>query len=197
MSHRYSRIFWGQSVPTYQTTRCHNPADRSADLTKIGTKALHAISHILQPRGRSSSPDRGKIFLLSTSSRAVLGPTLLPIQWAPWTLPTGKAAGAWPRLSDSGANLVVDLRWVVPGRTGRLTVGSNLRLDQFMPARQGIQKQKVEALLGGGVLYLVRLEFRGQGIADWPSRVWRRVRITTVALRVVGGDGKGTQCLGL
>jgi hypothetical protein len=34
-----------------------------------------------------------------------------------------------------------------------------------------------------------------QGIADWPSRVWRRVRITsTIALRVAKGDGKGTQC---
>jgi hypothetical protein len=31
-------------------------------------------------RGRSSGPDRGKIFLLSTSSRPVLGPTLPLIQ---------------------------------------------------------------------------------------------------------------------
>jgi hypothetical protein len=45
------------------------------------------------------------------------------------------------------------------------------------------------------VLYSVRLEFMRQGIADWPSRVWRRVPITcTVALRIVKGDGKGTQC---
>jgi hypothetical protein len=36
------------------------------------------------------------------------------------------------------------------------------------------------------VLYSVRLEFMRQGIADWPSRVWRRVQITSaVALRVV------------
>jgi hypothetical protein len=34
-------------------------------------------------RGRNSSPDRGKIFLLSTSSRPVLGPTQPPIQWVP------------------------------------------------------------------------------------------------------------------
>jgi hypothetical protein len=33
--------------------------------------------------GRSLSPDRGKIFLLSTSSRPVLGPTQPPIQWVP------------------------------------------------------------------------------------------------------------------
>jgi hypothetical protein len=46
--------------------------------------------------------------------------------------------------------------------------------------------------VGGGVLYSVGIEFMRQGIADWPSRVWRRVGITsTVALRVV----KGTQCL--
>jgi hypothetical protein len=46
--------------------------------------------------------------------------------------------------------------------------------------------------------YSVRLEFMHQGIADWLSRVWRRVRITsTVALRVVKVNGKGTQCRGI
>jgi hypothetical protein len=36
-----------------------------------------------------------------------------------------------------------------------------------------------------------------QGISDWPSRVWRRVRITsTIALKVVKNDGMGTQCWG-
>jgi hypothetical protein len=34
-----------------------------------------------RPKGRSSIPDRGKIFLLSTSSRPVLGFTQPPIQW--------------------------------------------------------------------------------------------------------------------
>jgi hypothetical protein len=39
--------------------------------------------------------------------------------------------------------------------------------------------------------------FIRQGIAAWPSRVWRRVRITsTIDLRVVKSDGKGTQCRG-
>jgi hypothetical protein len=33
--------------------------------------------------GRSSSPDRGKIFLLSTTSGSVLGPIQPPIQWVP------------------------------------------------------------------------------------------------------------------
>jgi hypothetical protein len=33
------------------------------------------------PRGRSSSPGRVKIFILSTSSRPNLGPTQPPIQW--------------------------------------------------------------------------------------------------------------------
>jgi hypothetical protein len=45
---------------------------------------------------------------------------------------------------------------------------------------------------------LVCLEFMRQGIADGPSRVWRRVQITsTVALRVVKGDEKGTQWRGI
>jgi hypothetical protein len=38
-----------------------------------------------RPRGRSSSPGRGKIFLVSTSSRPVLGPTR-SIQWTPGAL---------------------------------------------------------------------------------------------------------------
>jgi hypothetical protein len=42
------------------------------------------------------------------------------------------------------------------------------------------------------------LEFMRQGIADRTSRAWRRIRITSiVALQVVKGDGKGTQCLGV
>jgi hypothetical protein len=45
--------------------------------------------------------------------------------------------------------------------------------------------------------YSVSLEFMRQGIADWPSMMQRRVRIaSTVALRIVKGDGKGTQCRG-
>jgi hypothetical protein len=48
------------------------------------------------------------------------------------------------------------------------------------------------------VLHSVRLEFTRQDMAHWLSRVWSRVRITsTVALRVVKGDGKGTQCRGV
>jgi hypothetical protein len=43
------------------------------------------------------------------------------------------------------------------------------------------------------VFYSIRLEIMHRVIADWLSRVWRRVRITsTVALRVVKSDGKGT-----
>jgi hypothetical protein len=40
-------------------------------------------------RGQSSSRGRGKIFLLSTSSRPVLGPTQPPIQWVPGGLSSG------------------------------------------------------------------------------------------------------------
>jgi hypothetical protein len=42
-----------------------------------------------RPRGRSSSPGRGKIFLLSTSSRPALGPTHSPIEWVPGALSPG------------------------------------------------------------------------------------------------------------
>jgi hypothetical protein len=40
-------------------------------------------------RGRSSSPRRGKILLLSSSSSPVLGPTQPPIQWVERTLSPG------------------------------------------------------------------------------------------------------------
>jgi hypothetical protein len=42
-----------------------------------------------RPRARSSSAGRGNIFLLSTSSRPILGPTLPPIQWVPMALSSG------------------------------------------------------------------------------------------------------------
>jgi hypothetical protein len=42
-----------------------------------------------RPRGRSSSPNRGQIFLLSTSSELVLGCTQSPIQWVPEALSQG------------------------------------------------------------------------------------------------------------
>jgi hypothetical protein len=42
-----------------------------------------------QPGGRSSSPDRGKISLLSTSSGLILGPNQPPIQWVRGLFPWG------------------------------------------------------------------------------------------------------------
>jgi hypothetical protein len=48
------------------------------------------------------------------------------------------------------------------------------------------------------VLYSVHLEFMLQVIADWPSRVWRRVQITyTLALPVVKGGGREPSAGGL
>jgi hypothetical protein len=41
------------------------------------------------PRVRSSSPGRGKIFFISTSSRPVLEPIHLSIQWVPVVLSLG------------------------------------------------------------------------------------------------------------
>jgi hypothetical protein len=42
-----------------------------------------------RPRGRSSSPGRGRIFLFPTSSRPVLGPSQPPIQWVLGVLSLG------------------------------------------------------------------------------------------------------------
>jgi hypothetical protein len=41
------------------------------------------------PMGRRSSFGRDKIFLLSASSRPVLGPTQPPVQWVPGSLTSG------------------------------------------------------------------------------------------------------------
>jgi hypothetical protein len=47
------------------------------------------------PEGWSSSPGRGKIFLLSTPSGPVLEPTQPPVQWVLGaSFPVGKAARA-------------------------------------------------------------------------------------------------------
>jgi hypothetical protein len=85
-------------------------------------------------------------------------------------------------------------------RTGPLTVGRNMRLDSTSSCLRcnKYESKKNGSTVGGGALNSVRLEFVHQGISDGPSRVRRRVRITsTVALRVVGSYEKGTQCLGV
>jgi hypothetical protein len=49
----------------------------------------HSIAQSIRaerPKGQSSSPGEGKIFLLSKCSRLVLEPTQPPIQWAPGVL---------------------------------------------------------------------------------------------------------------
>jgi hypothetical protein len=64
------------------------------------------------PWGRSSSPSSGKIFLLSTSSRPVLGPTQLPIQWVPRALSPGVK---WPgREADHSAPTSAEVKttWI-------------------------------------------------------------------------------------
>jgi hypothetical protein len=50
-------------------------------------------------RGQSSSTNRGKIFLLSMSSRPVLGPAQTPIQWVPEVKRPGREAHHSPPTS--------------------------------------------------------------------------------------------------
>jgi hypothetical protein len=77
----------------------------------------HEADHLLplgielngMERGRSSSPGRGKIFILSTSSRPVMGPTQPRIQWIPGALSPGvkrpgREANHSPPTSAEGNN---------------------------------------------------------------------------------------------
>jgi hypothetical protein len=57
-----------------------------------------------RPRGQSSIPGRGKSFLLSTSSRPVLGPTQLPIKWILGVKRLGCEADPSPATSAEGKN---------------------------------------------------------------------------------------------
>jgi hypothetical protein len=57
--------------------------------TNVCKSRVSAVGVAIWLRGRSSSPGRGKILVLSTSSRPVLGSTQPPIQWVPGALPRG------------------------------------------------------------------------------------------------------------
>jgi hypothetical protein len=50
---------------------------------RAGDSAVGVVTGAAGPRDQSSSPCKGKIFLSSTSSRTVLGPTQPPIQGVP------------------------------------------------------------------------------------------------------------------
>jgi hypothetical protein len=67
-------------------------------LSRIGQEWgwLSRYSDGLQVRHHGFNSGQCKIFLFSTVSRPILGPTQPPIQWAPGALsPTGKKAGPW------------------------------------------------------------------------------------------------------
>jgi hypothetical protein len=57
-----------------------------------------------RPRGRNSSPGKGRIFLLSTSSIPAHKPTKLPFQWVPSALSPGE--------SGRGVNLTTRIHLV-------------------------------------------------------------------------------------
>jgi hypothetical protein len=65
--------------------RCYIPEDSNFHSHRRYSDWLRAG----RPRGRSSSPGKGKTCLFSTSSRPVLGPTQPPIQWVPGALSQG------------------------------------------------------------------------------------------------------------
>jgi hypothetical protein len=141
--------------------------------------------------GRRSRETRTRDYLLWRGPAAVVGgkPVLTSV---------GGGRGAYQRARDS-LTVVEIWSWApdgccLQGRTGRLTVCRNMRLDSTSSCLRGNEYElKKWSTIRGGVLYSVFLEFMRQGIADWSSRVWRRVRITsTLALRIVKGDGKGT-----
>jgi hypothetical protein len=71
-------------------------------MTSLCTRIYEAAYSDWLRAGRSSSPDRGIIFLLSTSSRPVLGHTPPHVQWvtgalSPWVKWPGREADHSPR----------------------------------------------------------------------------------------------------
>jgi hypothetical protein len=61
-----------------------------SDEISVSSSCKFVLYNMLTIRGAFLSPlGKGKIFLLSTSSRPVPGLTQFPIQWVPGTLPPG------------------------------------------------------------------------------------------------------------
>jgi hypothetical protein len=65
-----------------------------------------------RPRGQGSSTCSGKIFLLSTSSTSVLGPTQPPIRWVPGALPPEVKRPGRKADHSPPANVEVKNTWI-------------------------------------------------------------------------------------
>jgi hypothetical protein len=65
-----------------------------------------------RPRGRGSSPGRGKNFLFSTLSRPALGSTQLPIHWVPGALSSGVKRPGREADHSSPASAEVKKMWI-------------------------------------------------------------------------------------
>jgi hypothetical protein len=89
---RESLRIWGPSADKGETDRFLNTQTFTVRSASYSVCALSRCSDWIRagrPTGRSSSTGRGKIFVLSTSSRPVLGPTQPPIQRVLRALPPG------------------------------------------------------------------------------------------------------------
>jgi hypothetical protein len=65
-----------------------------------------------RPRGRSSSPHRGRNFLFSMLSRPVFGSTKPPIQWTPWALSAGVKRQGREADHSPATNAEIKKTWV-------------------------------------------------------------------------------------
>jgi hypothetical protein len=91
--------------PIFEFTQFHSIVYSVTDLQEPEYRSRYSDwLRAGRPNGKSSRPGRGKTFLLSTSSRPVLGPTQLPIQWVPEVKRLGRESNHSPPSSADVKN---------------------------------------------------------------------------------------------